>query len=70
MADEPYRYQQLEQWLLMVNSGEMVEVPVSVSVNPESLLGDVRDIEFHVSVVDNPALKLIEGSKFTGRLVL
>ncbi|MEQ9547654.1 MAG: cytochrome c oxidase accessory protein CcoG [Marinobacter sp.] len=53
-----------------VNSGEMVEVPVSVSVNPESLLGDVSDIRFHVSAVDSPAFKLVEGSKFTGSVSL
>ncbi|MDK8465890.1 cytochrome c oxidase accessory protein CcoG [Marinobacter sp. SS13-12] len=51
-----------------VGSGERVELPVSVSVAPESLKTEANTIRFHLQSVEDPALKLVENSKFTGAI--
>ncbi len=50
----------------LVGSGERVELPVSVSVAPESLKTEVNTIRFHLWTGNEPELKLVENSKFTG----
>lgn len=51
-----------------VGAGERVELPVSVSVAPESLETEVSTLNFHLQSVEDPATKLVENSKFTGRI--
>jgi len=51
-----------------VGAGERVELPVSVSVAPESLETEVTTLNFHLQSVEDPAMKLVENSKFTGTI--
>lgn len=51
-----------------VGAGERVELPVSVSVAPESVETEVSTINFHLQSVEDPALKLVANSKFVGAI--
>lgn len=51
-----------------VGAGERVELPVTVSVAPESLEIKVSAINFHLQSVKDPALKLVENSNFVGTI--
>ncbi|MGP9768677.1 FixG Ig-like domain-containing protein [Halomonas sp. AOP13-D3-9] len=51
-----------------VGAGERVELPVTISVAPESLETEVSAINFHLQSVKDPALKLVENSKFMGTI--
>ena len=51
-----------------VGAGERVELPVTISVAPESLETEVSAINVHLQSVKDPALKLVENSKFMGTI--
>lgn len=49
-----------------VAAGERIELPVSVSVEPEAVKAEVNPISFHLRSVEDPTLKLAGNSNFTG----
>ncbi|ADP97452.1 cytochrome c oxidase accessory protein CcoG [Marinobacter adhaerens] len=51
-----------------VGARERVELPITVSVAPESLETEVSAINFHLQSVKDPALKLVANSKFVGTI--
>ncbi|MEJ2142732.1 MAG: cytochrome c oxidase accessory protein CcoG [Gammaproteobacteria bacterium] len=51
---------------ITVNSGEVVDLPVRVQVDPVNLEEAGNDIEFHLQAIDNPDLQVIETGRFIG----
>jgi cytochrome c oxidase accessory protein FixG len=51
---------------ITVNSGEVVDLPVRVQVDPVNLEEAGNDIEFHLQAIDNPELQVIETGRFIG----
>jgi len=51
-----------------VAAGERVEVSVAVAVEPESLANEVNTISFHLRSETDPAVTVVEDSKFTGAM--
>ena len=49
-----------------VNSGEVIEFPVQVQIDPVQLKRAGNDIQFELQAIDNPELKVIETGRFIG----
>jgi cytochrome c oxidase accessory protein FixG len=49
-----------------VNSGEVVEFPVKVQIDPVKLERAGNDIQFQLEAIDKPELKVIETGRFIG----
>jgi cytochrome c oxidase accessory protein FixG len=49
-----------------VNSGEVVELPVRIQVDPVNLQEAGNDIEFQLQALDDPELQVIETGRFIG----
>jgi hypothetical protein len=49
-----------------VNSGEVIEFPVQVQIDPVQLKRAGNDIQFELQSIDNPELKVIETGRFIG----
>lgn len=52
-----------------VQSGEVIELPVRIQVDPVNLEKTGSDIEFSLQATDDPELKVIETGRFIGPLV-
>ena len=49
-----------------VNSGEVVEFPVKIQIDPVKLERAGNDIQFQLEAIDKPELKVIETGRFIG----
>ena len=49
-----------------VNSGEVIELPVQVQIDPVKLERTGNDIQFHLGAIDKPELTVIETGRFIG----
>jgi len=49
-----------------VNSGEVIELPVQVQIDPVNLERAGNDIQFHLEAIDKPELTVIETGRFIG----
>ena len=52
-----------------VNSGEVVEFPVQVQIDPVKLERAGNDIQFHLEAIDKPELKVTEPGRFIGPVI-
>ena len=53
----------------IVNSGEVIELPMQVQIDPVNLQRTGNDIQFHLEAIDNPELTVIETSRFIGPIM-
>ena len=51
---------------ITVNSGEVIELPVRVQIDPVNLQSTGSDIQFQLEAVDDAELKIIETGRFIG----
>jgi len=49
-----------------VKSGEVIDLPVQVQIDPVKLERTGNDIRFHLESVDNPELTVSETGRFIG----
>jgi len=52
-----------------VASGEVIELPVQLQIDPVQLQRTGNDIQFHLEAIDNPELSVIETGRFIGPVV-
>ena len=51
---------------IAVNSGEVMEVPVRVNVDPVQLEERSSEVIFHLNAIDDPSLSVNEEARFLG----
>jgi cytochrome c oxidase accessory protein FixG len=54
---------------IKVDSGEVVNVPLRLQIDPINLTRSSNDIRFHLEAVDAPQLKVDESSRFIGPVI-
>ena len=52
-----------------VNSGEVIELPVQVQIDPVKLERAGNDIQFHLEAIDKPELSVTETGRFIGPMM-
>ena len=52
-----------------VTSGEVIELPVQVQIDPVKLERTGNDIQFHLEAIDNPELAVTETGRFIGPMM-
>jgi len=57
---------QMDAFDIMVKSGEVVELPVRVNIDPESLEERSTEISFHLDALDGDDLSVTEEARFLG----
>ena len=49
-----------------IKSGEVIDLPVQVQIDPVNLERTGNDIQFHLEAIDNPELNVTETGRFIG----
>jgi len=57
---------QMDAFDIMVKSGEVVELPVRVNIDPESLQERSTEISFHLNALEGDDLSVTEKARFLG----